>query len=167
MTRQLKLTAIHEAAHAVMHYCERIPFEYVTIVADSELGSSGSVHPRLGPVWLWDRQRPKTIRILLAGKVAEEFYMRKPVNRGCERDLSFAGTLAAELEDECRNTDAATLLAEAYIATRERLTAPSTWLAVEALASALLQRQTLNRRQAYGVIRAAVPGFTYLRSRRF
>jgi hypothetical protein len=152
MTRQLKRTAIHEAGHAVMHYLERVPFERVTIGAASLPGADGAVHPRVGPLWLWDRQRPKTLRICMAGKVAEEFHTGRPVKRGCEHDMNLAGCIADEL-----SSDADSLLAAAYVATRIRLTAATTWPAVEALASALVQRQALNARQAYRVIRQALP----------
>jgi hypothetical protein len=147
--------AIHEAAHVVMHYLERVPFESVTIVPDSALGSDGAVHPRLGPLWLWDRQRVKTLRILMAGKVAEEFHTGKPGARTCGHDLNLAACIAGELADE-GNGDADALLAAAYVAARSTLAAASVWAAVEALASALVTRQTLNKAQAYRIIRGAL-----------
>src|ERR1035437_4026722 len=153
--RQLKRTAIHEAGHAVMHYLERVPFESVTILADTVTGSDGAVRPRLGPLWLWDRQRPKTLRILMAGKVAEEFHTGRAVTRGCQHDLNLAGCIADELAEE-RSSDADGLLAAAYADARNRLTAASAWPAVEALAGVLVQRQALNARQAYRVIRQAL-----------
>ncbi len=156
MTGQLKRTAIHEAGHAVMHYLERVPFESVTVRADAVTGSDGAVHPRLASLSLWDRQRPKTMRILMAGKVAEEFHTGRPVTRGCGHDLNLAACIADELADEARS-DADALLAAAYVAARNRLAAASVWAAVEALASTLVVRQTLNKRQAYRVIRHALP----------
>jgi hypothetical protein len=152
MTRHLNRTAIHEAGHAVMHYLERVPFESVTIVPDPVMGSDGAVHPRLGPLWLWDRQRPKTLRILMAGKVAEEFHTGRPVARSCGHDLNLAACIADELSNEPDR-----VLSTAYLAARDKLTAPSVWAAVVALASALIERQRLSKRQAYRVIRAALP----------
>ncbi len=78
-----------------MHYLERVAFDFVSIAGDSEC--DGMVYPRIGPVWLWDRQRPKTLRIYMAGKVAEEHYLGRPVKRGCEHDLSLATWIANEL----------------------------------------------------------------------
>lgn len=149
-------TAIHEAGHVVMHYLERVPFESVTIVPDESLGAAGAVHPRLGSLSLWDRQRAKTLRIMMAGKVAEEFHTGRPVTRGCGHDLGLAGCIADELANEGR-TDADTLLAAAYVAARNALAAASVWAAVEALASTLVLRHTLNKRQAYRVIRHTLP----------
>jgi ATP-dependent Zn protease len=154
--QHLKRTAIHEAGHVVMHYLERVPFESVTIVPDPVTGSDGAVHPRLGPLSLWDRQRPKTLRILMAGKVAEEFHTGRPVTRSCGHDLNLAACIADELADE-GSSDADALLAAAYVAARHTLAAASVWAAVEALASALVLRQTLNKTQAYRVIRHALP----------
>lgn len=149
-------TAIHEAGHVVMHYLERVPFDSVTVTPDSTLGADGAVYPCLGPLWLWDRQRVKTLRILMAGKVAEEFYMGRPVTRGCGHDLNFAGCIADELAEE-RASDADALLAAAYVAARNVLAVASVWAAVEALAAALVTRQRLNKRQAYRVICGALP----------
>lgn len=154
--RSLKRVALHEAAHVVMHYVERVPFESVTIAPDSVLGSDGAVHPRLGPLWLWDRQRPKTLRILMAGMVAEEFHTGRPVARTCGHDLNLAACIADELANE-GSSDADALLAAAYVAARSTLAAASVWAAVEALAGVLVQRQTLNKQQAYRVIRRALP----------
>lgn len=149
-------TAIHEAGHVVMHYLERVPFDSVTVTPDSALGTDGAVHPRLGPLWLWDRQRVKTLRILMAGKVAEEFLMGRPVTRGCGHDLNLAGCIADELAEE-QASDADALLAAAYVTARNMLAVTSVWAAVEALASALVVSKELSARQAYRVIRAALP----------
>ncbi|MBI3279417.1 MAG: hypothetical protein HYZ57_06205 [Acidobacteria bacterium] len=145
-------TAIHEAGHAVMHYLERVPFESVTIVPDPVLRADGAVHPCLGPVWLWDRQRPKTIRICMGGRVAEEFFTGHVVTRGCAHDLDLAACIADELSNEPDR-----VLSTAYVAAPDKLTAPSTWAAVLALASALIERQRLSKRQAYRVIRGVLP----------
>ena len=152
----MKRVAIHEAGHAVMHYLEHVPFESVTIVPDPELRADGAVHPRVGPLSLWDRQRPKTIRILMGGKVAEEFFTGKPVKRACQGDLNLAACIADELAEE-RASDADALLAAAYVTARNVLAVASVWAAVEALASALMERRKLSARQAYRVIRAALP----------
>jgi len=152
----VKRVAIHEAGHAVMHYLEHVPFESVTIVPDPELRADGAVHPRVGPLSLWDRQRPKTIRILMGGKVAEEFFTGKPVKRACQGDLNLAACIADELAEE-RASDADALLAAAYVTARNVLAVASVWAAVEALASALMERRKLSARQAYRVIRAALP----------
>jgi hypothetical protein len=151
-TTRVKRVAIHEAGHAVMHYLEHVPFESVTIVPNPELRADGAVHPRVGPLWLWDRQRPKTIRILMGGKVAEEFFTGKPVKRACQGDLNLAACIADELSN-----DVDRVLSTAFVEARAKLTAPTTWPAVEALAGVLVQRQVLNVRQAYRVIRAALP----------
>jgi hypothetical protein len=148
-------TAIHEAGHVVMHYLERVPFESVTIVPDPVVGTDGAVHPRLASLSLWDRQRPKTLRICMAGMVAEEFHTGRPVTRGCQHDLNLAACIADELADE-GSSDADGLLAAAYVAARNTLAAACVWAAVEALAAALVMRQTLNKRQAYSVIRGAL-----------
>ena len=66
--------------------------------------------------------------------------------------LNLAACIADELD-----SDADRVLSAAYVAVREKLTAPTTWAAVEALAGVLVQRQTLNIRQAYRVIRRALP----------
>lgn len=139
-----------------MHYLERVPFESVTIVPDPATGSDGAVHPRLGPLWLWDRQRPNTLRILMAGKVAEEFHAGRPVARNCGHDLNLAACIADELANE-GSSDAQALLAAAYVAARSTLAVAAVWAAVEALAAVLVLRQTLNKRQAYRVIRGALP----------
>lgn len=87
-------------------------------------------------MWLWDRQRPKTIRICMGGKVAEEFFTGKPVKRGCAHDLNLAAGIADELSNEPDR-----VLSTAYVAARDKLTAPSVWAAVLALANALVERQ--------------------------
>ena len=153
MTRHLTRTAIHEAGHVVMHYMERVPFESVTITPDPTMHADGAVHPCPDtPLWLWDRQRPKTIRICMGGKVAEEFFTGKPVTRACAHDLNLAAGIADELSN-----DPDRVLSTAYLAARDKLTTPSVWAAVLALASALMERQRLNKRAAYRVIRAALP----------
>jgi hypothetical protein len=92
----------------------------------------------------------------MAGKVAEEFHTGRPVTRGCGHDLNLAGCIADELADE-GSADADALLAAAYVAARSTLAAASVWAAVEALASALVHRQALTARQAYRIIRHALP----------
>jgi hypothetical protein len=80
----------------------------------------------------------------------------RPVTRGCGHDLGLAGCIADELAQD-RGSDADGLLTAAYVAARNALAAASVWAAVEALASALVLRQTLSNRQAYRVIRRALP----------
>lgn len=149
--RQAKITAIHEAGHCVMHYLERIPFNYVSICPDSSLNADGVVHPRASSLKVWNHQRPKQIRIYMAGKVAEEFYTGEPVIHGCEHDLHLATCLAKEL-----SSDHARLLDAAYLDVRERLSDPSTWPAVELLAAELLERRTMKVQQVYTLIRCAL-----------
>jgi len=160
----VRATAIHEAGHAVMAHLQRVPFRYVSIVPDKEtLG-----HVRLGewPQWAHPessqyRERAafdwfeRRIRVDLAGQIAESYHLGRRLRFGMQHDNSNAGDAALHL---CRGVEetADALLKWLYLDTRDLLTAPPAWAAVEALATALMERRTMKATTARSMIRLAL-----------
>jgi hypothetical protein len=132
-------------------------------VEEDDPDTAGVVYPHEDSLWKRDSRRPKEIRTLMGGKIAEEFYLGRPVKRGFEHDFFLASGMARHLSKELLDLledrapwfkcDPDSLFATAYADARDKLTTPSAWNAVEALAAALLKHQRLSSKQACRVVR--------------
>jgi hypothetical protein len=136
-----RLTAFHEAGHAVMaELCGRHVTE-VEIVGDHE--HAGMVHSLAFPSRPPDGEDPdeveRHLKIILAGTVAEAIVSgREGWDEGSE-DLDTAVRLAMRLVDDCE--DVLPLLAEIRDGLERELR--DRWTGVETLAAELLDRKAL------------------------
>jgi hypothetical protein len=164
--RRLTATAFHEAGHAVMAYLQLIPFRSITIVPAPGSDTLGRVLLGAWPDWanpdsIGYREEAareyiqRRIRVDMAGLIAEAQHLGRRVRVGMYQDNCNAADLALHL---CagRNDTAQAMLDWLYLNTRDQLTAPAVWPAVQALAEALLDHRTLGIRAAHSCIRSAI-----------
>jgi hypothetical protein len=144
-TDATRLTAFHEAGHAVMaELCGRRVTE-VEIVGDSE--HTGSVHSLAFPpdpgegstsdAEIEDIERQ--LKIILAGTVAEAMVTGREEWDEASEDLDVAVRLAMRLVDDCE--DVLPLLADIKAGVESKLRAR--WPAVETVAEVLIARKSL------------------------
>lgn len=168
--RKLRAVAHHEAGHAVIAHLMGIPFK--SILVDHQPFTDEFGRPALGtiifdrewPDWAipckpsFDRKRARDyaardVRMTLAGPLAETLFTRcwqdLPMNEGDDEFMAFE---VAELLYSQRKTQHQ-WVNRLRFQTLELLMRPDVWAAVEALATALVQHQMLNARQACHVIR--------------
>ena len=144
-----------------MYVLEHIPFKYVTIKPDKEAGSAGHVEPRPSPKSFHPDYETDTrtrlrvealVRISYAGQVAEQLLTgRRSWNRGSQDDAHNAINVITYLgsqEDTLRAYCDLLLLQ-----TRDKLRLPWNWDKVKAVASALLEKETLSYREVHRIIR--------------
>jgi ATP-dependent Zn protease len=145
-TRALRATAFHEAGHAVMAYLQRVPFRQVSIVPDAD--TLGHVLFGGWPEWANPdsgdyRERAaydyfmRRARVSLAGQIAEGHHLGKPPRSGMYSDNCQVADRALHLCLGVEDT-ANAMLEWLYLDTRDRLTSPLVWPAVERLADALV-----------------------------
>lgn len=149
-----RLTAIHEAAHAVMAelYGERTT--RVEIVGDSE--HTGTVESLRFPAnpeeSASDRKTDEAVRqrikCVLAGTVAEAMVTGRQDWNDPSEDLDYAVRLAMQLVDDCG--DVVPLLGE--IRTELEKEIKANWQAVEMLAVELMHRKSLTGSEVRRVI---------------
>jgi hypothetical protein len=146
-----------------MAYLQRVPFRQVSIAPDTD--TLGRVLMGAWPDWANPdsceyRERAaydyflRHARVSLAGQIAEAHHLGKPPRSGMHGDNRCLAALALPL---CRGIEdtANAMLEWLYLDTRDRLTSPLVWPAVESLADALVERKTLGARAARSLIRAA------------
>jgi ATP-dependent Zn protease len=154
---QDRVTAYHEAGHAVAAWTFGMRFKRVTIVPkDDSLGSltlsmwGTSVSPDL--LSTDDAEDVEYIRrrivVSLAGGLAEEVLTGAPNDTMRSHDLhsavDLAGYVTRSLEDMEEYLDSASLSASEVVR--------GNWAVIEALAGALLEHRTLNFEQATAVM---------------
>jgi ATP-dependent Zn protease len=134
-----RLTAVHEAAHAVMaELCGRLLTE-VEIIGDRE--HAGSVQSRaFNPSPDAETEDiERHLKIILAGIVAEAMVSGRDGWDETSEDLDAAVRLAMRLVDDCE--DVLPLLED--IGSDVKIDLERHWSAVEMLAAELLDRKTL------------------------
>jgi hypothetical protein len=162
--RQRERVAYHEAGHAVAAYLLRRAFRYVTIIPKE--GSQGHVMPRQRPggqpYQLGDdvadgRRAERMIMVLLAGITAEAIrYGRRPPRWIRQSDIAQAIAWACCGAEPAVDPGGPWCWIEwLFRRTRYLLEAPRAWVAVEALAHALLQASRLSGPQARRIIQEA------------
>jgi len=162
--KELRVTAYHEAGHAVAAFMLRRGISYVTIEADKDsLGSCK--HPRgirefstLDVAAIVDlRLRAKVereIMILFAGDIAErQFRHRRRQVRGSWADYGYAVDLADYVTTG--DNELELYLDWLYGRTENLITRIDVWPAIEALATALLEDKRIGQRRARRIIQAA------------
>jgi hypothetical protein len=171
MKRDLLATAYHAAGHAVIAWEAQRRFTRVTIAPDEEAGTLGtcryeSLPDDFAPDLGTSRQDELLIRDMIvsafAGHAAEAVYFEeRGVRRrnnfvGSDRDRTSAGELALYVtgsEEEAR-----AYLSWLWIRVQMTVRTPPCWSAITALATALLQRQTLTYDEAAPIIKTAYQG---------
>ncbi len=145
-----RLTAIHEAAHAVMAELCGERLTQVEIVGDSE--HTGTVESLRFPAnpeeslpdGETSRAVKRRIKCVLAGIVAEAMVTGRHEWDDSSKDLDFAVRLAMQLVDDCE--DVVPLLNEIRVELEEEIRA--NWQAVEMLAVELMHRKSLTGSEA-------------------
>ncbi len=154
-------TAYHEAGHAVATYVLGQPFEYVTIVPDAAGGSFGHVEG-IGAAYLDEttlkRQR-EVARIeavtLVAGPLADARWVEAEPAFWRSSDVSYEYECAeANLRDVYTSERRVQEVMGEAVTHAQQIVAEQ-WPAIEALAAALMARETLDYRDAVRIIRAA------------
>jgi cell division protease FtsH len=158
--RRRVATAYHEAGHAVAMYWLSLPIASATIIPDKEAGSAGAAHgARFHPT---PDRLEKEIIIMLAGPHAQRKHTGRSDHRGATQDYRRAVKFAfrrfgerrelGDVEEELRS------VVGAYLRYLDLWTARNVslwWPAIEAVAAALLKRETLSGRQIRGILREA------------
>jgi ATP-dependent Zn protease len=160
ISKRLQATAHHEAGHAVAAWRKDFRFRSVTIKPDLSKGTLGYLLHRKHPKWFQpdidhtDRivmRIQRHILISFAGQIAEaEFLGRKP-RYGMEHDNQSAVDMASFVTGSVETTEA--YLKYCFAASNELIKV--NWQNVTAVASALLERETLTYED---VLEAMMPG---------
>ena len=164
---KLQSTAYHEAGHHAMKWEFGFSLGKVTIKPDLEnnlLGSSGHHHPPLRidtikRLWEIDVPTPRQtqrienmIMVCLAGREAERIFRPKKKGLcGASGDYEQAQNLLHILVDEA-SPEFPVYWKLLWLRTQGALKSPVVWTAVEGLAKALLERETLTGKEAKQVI---------------
>lgn len=149
--RQRQRTAYHEAGHAVMRLqLGRRPTRasIKPRAADNSLGHVAHLGTKLDVDWIdprdWRLQRwaETEIMVAMAGGEAERIYSGRCYHAGCAADSRRVSEIVLRTEglNDRRQLAFVTWLREK---TRDRLGNSLVWLRVEAVAAALMQRETL------------------------
>ena len=153
-------TAYHEAGHCIAALTQQLRFDHVTIKKDKD--SRGSiVHPNvLGYEHSGQRERRSIARACIivsyAGLEAEKLFNPAANESLSGDDCANAFSVSREYGVTPRHCDY--IGDDAHVAYLHRLRSEArrlvqrNWWAVKALARALLQRQTLNHKQAQDII---------------
>ncbi len=151
-------TAVHEAGHAVAAYVLGVDFESVTIDIDPETGAIGSVRTTPWPEELakLDDNSPEVRKLQLAnivfslaGGVAERRLASQAKwdwDVGDTPDVNEAITLASVYGDD----DLESVMREAWDRTYDII--DENWLAVRALAWALVDKHRIEKKEAIEII---------------
>ncbi len=164
--RRRETTAYHEAGHVVAMCRQLLPIRSVTIVRDRQAGSAGGVHgvpfhPGGRGLRTLDRLE-KEIIVAFAGPIAQRKRTGRSDRVGALKDLGRVADLAfRRFGERLEVGNAAGELAQvvhAYLHYLELLTTRNVarwWPAIEVVAAALLERETLSGRQVRGILREA------------
>lgn len=156
--KQRRATAYHEAGHAVAAYELRRGFRRISIVEDED--SLGSVlYRKWGEKFDPNVTEPgrarklieKAIMTALAGAEAEHVHTKRRNNAGGSSDSHSAVTLASYIIDDFEE-ELPAYIEWLRIRTRNILTTPANWRAVEFLAEALLEKEEMSAAAARKVI---------------
>jgi Peptidase family M41 len=160
--KAMRATAYHEAGHAVISLIERHHFQRVSIIPNKKDGTLGHCTSNPSPKWLTPevantlRERKwieSEIMILLAGSAAERHMMGRHSRKGSGGDREDAIDLAQKLYDGRVLERFLDFMVEL---TRDAVANPVTWLKIEAVAHALLDRGTLSGKEVRAVCREAL-----------
>lgn len=161
--KDVRATAFHEAGHAVSHWLNAIPFEGVSIARKGK--SFGRVMFRkfgrryfesAQDASLTLRQRDRLERhvvALLAGEIAENRYSRRHNHNGASYDYEMALGLCGGMIETPKECIA--YLNWLYVRSRGQITTRENWLAVRAVATRLLNVETLTGRDAVSAMKKA------------
>jgi hypothetical protein len=146
--RELLITIVHEAGHAVMAADLGLPVKRVTVrPGPGELGCCTVLYPT-GPSR--ERERiEKELLVCLAGPVAAQIYSREPDSGTGDHEAAFK--LAMRLSDSIGEAEALVQLMEARV--RWRFGGRTTWARVEAVAEALDEREELTGAEVGRILR--------------
>ena len=162
MTDERRETAHHEAAHAVTYFWYDVPFRKVTIRPDKKRESLGHVaFTRRRLRWKYEPEGPveerrrrlrmeSEIVALYAGAWGEATLKGGMPEDGHAQDDEDAVALASRLFYETEELDA--FLRFCFLQARNFVRTPVRWVEIQAVAEALLERETLTRDQVRLVI---------------
>jgi ATP-dependent Zn protease len=158
------IAAYHEAGHAVVAHLERIKIKQVTLMLDVELGILGYTHTDGAPKWVGrdpsDRVRMNVERYIVmcfAGELAEARFRSEHPKWGMESDDERALEMSLHI---CGNEEIARAFRH-YCWCLSRALVAQHWREIEAMATALLERKTLNESDVSEII---VPGSAALKA---
>jgi len=160
-TKTTEGTAYHEAGHAVLAHRYELHYDYVTIVPDPEQGSAGHCSPVHFPddfhpdvslsaeeeVWL-----RKYLEMTLAGDAAVTRLRGRHNWRGAAADYHEALHDAVYLTSTDEDEEALALLKWLQVRVKFTMQTERVWAQVEALAAALLARDTLTEDEVEAVL---------------
>jgi ATP-dependent Zn protease len=168
---KLQSTAYHEAGHHAMKWNFGLSLGPVTIKPDdanNTLGTSAYHHlPIKGQtiqrLWEYDTPTPGQIQsienlviVCLAGREAERIFRPKKKGLwGASQDYAQAQNMLHILVDEA-SRQFPIYWKLLLVRTQETLSTPMVWTAVEGLAQALLERETLTGKEAEQAIQEAI-----------
>jgi ATP-dependent Zn protease len=160
--RRLVETAYHEAGHAVACMTLKRPFKRVTIVPEGDsLGHilkrncPKSIRPDIVVNCRSFRWIEREIICALAGLAAEHRFAGRHNWRGAGSDFSHAVDLAGNLYFE--PAVSSRYLAFMVEQAKCLVAASRVWIEIQAIAAALMERETLSAREAKQVIRDETP----------
>lgn len=157
--RKRKLTAYHEAGHAVAAYLLKAHrIKSLSIIPEGE--TEGLMrHSAPGDTYRPDYQRTsrtrskteKLIMVCLAGDAAENLFLKKDSRNIRLFDYSKAVDLAAY---HCADPDETGAYVNfLYYRVRNLLRIPENWTKIEVLAAALIQKEFMNGEATYSLLR--------------
>ena len=137
-----------------MYVWNHVPFRKATIKPDEKRDSLGHVALHRPPRWMYGPRTPREeershfriqaeVVALYAGQLAEARLTGKHPEEGHWKDDQDAVTLAGRLFSDTEVRDA--FLHFCYLQARAWVNNPILWVEIQALAEALLERETLTR----------------------
>ncbi|MFH0789149.1 MAG: hypothetical protein V2B13_16245 [Pseudomonadota bacterium] len=147
---QLKITAYHEAGHAIASYCLGIKFRYISIESDDNKRSLGKVGFRafnkisdLSCLSLHMRDKfERHIMISLAGLIVEKMFFKRKKSSGWEKDFH---DVAFFIREFCESQKAAKYFyLYMHEQTKNCMKMPFRRSLVKKLAHELLKRKRMN-----------------------
>ena len=154
--------AYHEAGHAVVAYLHTVDFNSVTLKVDDDYGGRVDYQNPVDGIEVdgcdqcRDRSRREIwAKIFLSGPEAERHFNPKGHwRRHAKQDL--CDTLTKLSSDTTPDKESKAYLRLIQIRTQSILKRPDVWDAVETLAKALLEEETLSGKKAEGIIEQAI-----------
>jgi Peptidase family M41 len=150
---RLRSTAYHEAGHAMAAFVQGIRFRYVTIIPDSDnWGHFQKFSSRLSEEGWYDtsplvRDRlERHIVVGLAGREAQRLITRRYDHRGASSDYRNALNLVVHLVGSSEEANA--YFRWLQVRAHKLVSAPFRRPLLDALAVALLERQTIDGKEA-------------------
>lgn len=157
--KRIERTAIHEAGHAVCYLAQGQRFKDVTIKAEGEMLGHCAPSGKMPRDLEYDdspraqRWIEEKVICLAGGNIAERFAAKKRIVAGsCADWFNIFDLLSLH---RASSDEISARHAWLTIRTRDLLLTPFTWRMVEAVAEALLQKQTLRFDEARDIARQA------------